>query len=210
MNFELRVGVGRYRGRRIPAPRSEANKPRAFTPALVKEAAFQILLNQGAGPEAGYCFVDLCSGSGQIVLEALSRGYECLHACEPDPERFRQLTQTLRDYPETVHVHRRDIRRAAALLLAHPRTVAYADPPYSFWKGGRCEPIETLLGALRGKLGPESPFERILLLVQGPRHLEFEPSFDPHASHQMRNRSYRGTSLTEIDIRSKAGFSAAS
>ncbi|MFN2371665.1 MAG: RsmD family RNA methyltransferase [Candidatus Krumholzibacteriia bacterium] len=63
----MRVIGGRWRGRRLAAPRGQAVRP---TTDRVKEAVFNILGDRVAAATV----LDLCSGAGGLGLEALSRG----------------------------------------------------------------------------------------------------------------------------------------
>ena len=63
----MRVIGGRWKGRRLVAPRGPLIRP---TTDRVKEALFNIL-----GPRlTGALFVDLCCGAGGLGIESLSRG----------------------------------------------------------------------------------------------------------------------------------------
>ena len=199
MSLELRIGSGKYRGRIIPVPARSGRQPRAFTPSVVKEAIFQILANRDAGPDAGFAFFDLCAGSGQVLLEALSRGYPVLHACEPDRLRFAALAKTLRAYDDKVTLHARDLRRSAQMLLEYPHTIAFLDPPYSFWEGPVCEPVSELLLQISTRLRL-SKARRLLLLIQGPRALELpEQLGSAGAPASFETRTYRSTTLSILE-----------
>ncbi|MCR4689269.1 MAG: 16S rRNA (guanine(966)-N(2))-methyltransferase RsmD [Saccharofermentans sp.] len=62
-----RVVTGMYRGTVLEAPKGDKTRP---TTDKVKEALFSII--QARVPDSD--FLDLCAGSGQIGIEALSRG----------------------------------------------------------------------------------------------------------------------------------------
>ena len=62
-----RVVTGRFRGAVLQAPEGDRTRP---TTDKVKEALFSIIQSYVPGSE----FLDLYSGSGQIGIEALSRG----------------------------------------------------------------------------------------------------------------------------------------
>ncbi len=62
-----RVVTGQFRGTILEAPKGDKTRP---TTDKVKEALFSII--QGRVPDSD--FLDLCAGSGQIGIEALSRG----------------------------------------------------------------------------------------------------------------------------------------
>jgi 16S rRNA (guanine966-N2)-methyltransferase len=63
----MRVIAGRWRGRVLKSPRTDAVRP---TTDRVKEAMFSIVGSRITGA----VFVDLCCGAGGLAIEALSRG----------------------------------------------------------------------------------------------------------------------------------------
>lgn len=71
----MRVVSGKVRGLKLQAPKGEATRP---TADRCKEALFNILNSMAPelfdGMQERYC-LDLCAGSGQIAIEALSRGF---------------------------------------------------------------------------------------------------------------------------------------
>ncbi|MBQ7624811.1 MAG: RsmD family RNA methyltransferase, partial [Clostridia bacterium] len=71
----MRVISGERRGKKLLAPEGTATRP---TADRVKEAIFDIIQFRVAGRHA----LDLFAGSGQLGIEALSRGaYSCVF-CE--------------------------------------------------------------------------------------------------------------------------------
>ena len=64
-----RVVTGKYRGAILAAPKGDATRP---TTDKVKEAIFSSI----QGRISGCNFLDLFSGTGQMGIEALSRGAE--------------------------------------------------------------------------------------------------------------------------------------
>lgn len=166
MALELRISAGRFRGRRVRTPPA-AGGHLSFTPSLVKEALFQLLENSGAGPAEGYCFIDNCAGSGQIALEALSRGYEPVLAVEPDRRRFSAIRALTKEYGGELELHARDLRRCAPVVLRFARAIVFLDPPYTFWEQDRCPPIDVLLGQTAEGL-EQTPLSSVIWAVQGP------------------------------------------
>tara|TARA_Y100001937_G_scaffold116049_2_gene167547 strand:+ start:1004 stop:1609 length:606 start_codon:yes stop_codon:yes gene_type:complete len=159
--IRISIGGGEFKGKSIPLPPAVAGH-RHFTPSLLKEAAFQILANTvPSGP-----FWDLCSGSGQMALEALSRGYEPVHLVELDRQRFQWLkNRVCPGYKVTLH--NKDFVRVAPLILTEPRSaVCFIDLPYSFWnRDGSCERLEGFFESIR----KHSPGGSVpCILVQAP------------------------------------------
>ncbi|MCB1166596.1 MAG: RsmD family RNA methyltransferase [Leptospiraceae bacterium] len=183
---------GIFRGRKIPLPPA-VHGHRHTTPGLVKEAVFQLLENRGYARQP---FWDLCGGSGQMALEALSRGFEPVHLVELDRGRFHWLRQVVRDYK--VRLHNKDFLRTLPLLTAGPqRSVCYLDLPYSFWqRDGGCEKLQSLFAWLQSNDPPLLP----LLLVQAPRPFDaasMEPWIAEH--YKAEQRDYRGQWLLLYD-----------
>ena len=84
-----RVLQGSLRGRKIPLPALNANGQN-ITTQKVKESVFNIIFNYFRD-QTNTVFCDLFSGSGQIGIEAISRGFGCIIFCEWDQLRFRRL-----------------------------------------------------------------------------------------------------------------------
>jgi 16S rRNA (guanine966-N2)-methyltransferase len=121
----MRIVAGKWRGRRIDAPKDDRVRP---TGDRVREAWMSIV-NPWLG---GARVLDLFSGSGALGLEALSRGAEVVDFVEQSPKSLAALRANaalLGAGPEAV-VHRADAIRFAAALPAHAYDVAFADPPY--------------------------------------------------------------------------------
>ena len=84
----MRIAGGRWRGREVLMPKSEAVRP---TQSRVREAVFDLLM-QVVG---GSCFLDLFAGSGAMGLEALSRGAASATFWERDRAVFATLQKNL-------------------------------------------------------------------------------------------------------------------
>ena len=84
----MRIVTGTYRGRQIPSGRRL--RQIRLTSTRLKEAVFSML-----GPNLkGRTFLDLCAGSGQMGLEALSRGAS-VELNEPDYLRRQHIRALL-------------------------------------------------------------------------------------------------------------------
>jgi 16S rRNA (guanine966-N2)-methyltransferase len=84
----LRIIAGRLKGRRIRVPRAPGIRP---TGERVREALFSIL----GGELEQERVLDLCSGTGALGLEALSRGASEVVFVEADPRIARNLQATV-------------------------------------------------------------------------------------------------------------------
>ena len=162
----LRIITGNLKGRTIPfSPKRQGDI--GVTSSRLKEAVFASM----GGDLEGQTFLDLCAGSGQIGLEAHSRGAR-VTSVEPDFRRYACLRKLLDDWDvgdgmELFHLK-------AQLLI--PRLeqqqrrfdAVYVDPPYDATLG-----TEPLCLALLGKLGHSEVLRQgTQVMVQHSRHLE--------------------------------------
>lgn len=123
----MRVIAGRYRGRRLTAPKGRRTRP---TSEKVREAIYAML-----GDVTGMRVLDLFAGSGALGIEALSRGAREVVFVERDHAAIAALQENLTAL--SVAGEQAQIRRAeaiAALQTARKRKETYdlvlVDPPY--------------------------------------------------------------------------------
>jgi len=117
----MRVVAGRFKGRRLYAPRGERTRP---TADRVREALFSML-----GDVAGVRVLDLYAGSGALGIEALSRGAVSAVFVESDRRAVAALRRNLEAVGAEAAVRRQDARR----FLARPEgtfDLVFCDPPY--------------------------------------------------------------------------------
>lgn len=122
-----RIIAGSSKGTRLIAPTGMSTRP---TADRVKEALFSIL--QAYWPADG--FLDLYAGTGQIGLEAASRGATRVILVEND----RLCRQIIQENCSRSHLDRQvqligqDAHRAVMSLLeaSQPFDIVFADPPY--------------------------------------------------------------------------------
>jgi len=181
----VRIVTGVFRGRRIPSGNRLGDI--RLTSTRLKEAVFSML-----GPDlSGRNFLDLCAGSGQMGLEALSRG-AIVELNEPDRQRLRQIRSLLYEWRAGVAgLHSTKAQSLIPQLDVDGRRfdVVYADPPYHIRYCG-----EPLLLGLIAALGESKLFtEPGLLFVQHQTELEL-----PESSGRLtltQQRSYGNTAL---------------
>jgi len=128
----MRIVAGRWRGRRIGAPRDDRVRP---TGDRVREAWMSIVSPWLPGAKV----VDLFAGSGALGLEALSRGAAHVDFIELAPASLvvlRANTESLGAGPEAV-IHRADALRFVERLDVHTYDVAFADPPYDLGQAAK-------------------------------------------------------------------------
>ncbi|MBE7412790.1 MAG: RsmD family RNA methyltransferase [Leptospiraceae bacterium] len=169
----LRVQSGDYKGRIIPAITTNQNKEN-FTPSLLKKTIFSIIEDlhlKGNLEKAKTTFVDLFAGSGQMGIEAISRGFLKSVLFEIDQKRFTAFTRGIGlDYKEKVVLFRRDSFRyyKSALNDSEEFMVFFADPPYSFWDNNRSE-LKSLADSIISMKEKKS-----LLIFQSPMNPDWK------------------------------------
>jgi 16S rRNA (guanine966-N2)-methyltransferase len=123
----LRIISGERRGRLIKTVSGNSTRP---TTDRVKESLFNILMPKLPGSSV----LDLFSGTGNLGLEALSRGCEEAVFVEKDPKALAVLRENCRslDYQDNTAVIPLDVRRAIPALSTKGRTfdIVFMDPPY--------------------------------------------------------------------------------
>ena len=121
----MRIVAGRWRGRRIDAPKDARVRP---TADRVREAWLSIV---GSWiPNARV--LDLFAGSGALGLEALSRGAAVADFVEIAPASIATIKANAEQLGagDAAIVHRADAIRFAEKLEPGEYDVAFADPPY--------------------------------------------------------------------------------
>ncbi|MGY8826711.1 MAG: 16S rRNA (guanine(966)-N(2))-methyltransferase RsmD [Candidatus Latescibacterota bacterium] len=184
----VRIVTGDLRGRRIPSGRLGNLR---LTSSRLKEAIFSML---GADLQ-GFNFLDLCAGSGQMGLEALSRGSHVVFN-EPDRKRYHHLRGLLREWRVGAEMH--EVR--AEMLIprlgeeARRFDTIYIDPPYHARHSGAplCMSLLERLGEIP-LLNPEG-----LIIAQHQKELELPP--DTGTLKLLRSRDYGNTSLSIYGI----------
>ncbi|MBE0476247.1 MAG: 16S rRNA (guanine(966)-N(2))-methyltransferase RsmD [Coriobacteriia bacterium] len=132
----MRIVAGRWRGRRLSAPRGRLTRP---TSDRVREAVFSVLTSQ-LGPDlAAAGVLDLFAGSGALGLEALSRGAAAATFVERDPAALMALLANIEALEAGGRARVVAADAAAAVrrpLPGAPYSLLFLDPPY------RIEPAE--------------------------------------------------------------------
>ena len=126
----MRIISGKYRGRKLKSPPSLKTRP---TSDRLRETLFNILASRIEGAR----FLDLCSGSGAVGIEALSRG--AAHVTFVDRSRkMYALIETNLDLLNVGDGKTEVVSREALDFLsrnvkheAGPFDVIFFDPPYA-------------------------------------------------------------------------------
>jgi len=123
-----RVVTGKYRGTILTAPKGDQTRP---TTDKVKEAIFSSI--QMRVPDAK--FLDLFSGTGQMGIEALSRGASKVVMVDKGGPAIQAITKNLekirigRNDPQ-VTVMKRSVASALEELKGQKFDIVFLDPPY--------------------------------------------------------------------------------
>lgn len=122
----MRVIAGKAKGRQLRAPRGTTTRPATD---LVKGAIFSILENMA---DSWGQVLDLFSGSGQLGIEALSRGADWVDFVERAPQCCAIIKDNLEKtgFSEQAHVYCCSVAKAFS-FLDKEYDIILMDPPYS-------------------------------------------------------------------------------
>jgi len=120
----MRIIAGIYKGRRLTSPADNRVRP---TSDKVKEAIFSILTNEIYGSNV----LDLFSGSGNLGLEALSRGAEHCWFCDSSRDSIKLIRENVLycKAEDKSTIMAGDFRKVLA-RLTDQMDVILLDPPY--------------------------------------------------------------------------------
>ena len=152
----MRVIAGTFRGRRLIAPKG--NRLVRPTADRVKESVFSILRERIIDAN----FLDLCAGTGNMGIEALSRGAKHVTFLERDPRCIQMIERNLRicglttqpraarKPTDTILLLRRDAVKGMTYLQKQAAVfeVIYFDPPYATGLQGGSELYTACLAVL--------------------------------------------------------------
>lgn len=134
----MRVIAGKYKGRKLDTLKSLKVRP---TSDRVKESVFSIIRKKVTDAN----FLDLCAGSGNIGIEALSQGAKQVTFLDEDLQSIRLIKQNLdkcglnRQNPQILML-RSDASKGISILSKQRKTfeLIYFDPPYNSGIYERC------------------------------------------------------------------------
>ena len=124
-----RVVTGRFRGTILQAPEGDKTRP---TTDKVKEALFSIIQADVPGSK----FLDLFSGSGQIGIEALSRGAERVTLVERSGQAAsiisKNISKIRMEGSDEIRFLKKSTAQALELLgqAGEKFDIIFMDPPY--------------------------------------------------------------------------------
>lgn len=143
MALDLRIGSGKYRGKRLLSPASAQTHPMG---AREKLALFNMI------PVSGAKVADLYAGTGALGIEALSRDATEVVFVEKDPKISRIIRQNLQSLPDYATLKTQVFTESVAKFTARPEfsahfDVIFADPPYDKVDVAAISAIKKLLAA---------------------------------------------------------------
>ncbi len=182
----MRIVAGSLRGRQIPSHPCLGSV--RLTSARTKEAVFSML---GSDLQR-LLFLDLCAGSGQIGLEAYSRGARIV-LNEPDRRRYAQIRRLVAQWQlDDIELHSTRAENLMPRLQAvgYRFDVVYLDPPYHARSSG-----QALAARLLTQLGNTDILQSgAVALVQHQADLDLPPASG--MLQRGRQRTYGSTMLT--------------
>ncbi|WP_348679869.1 16S rRNA (guanine(966)-N(2))-methyltransferase RsmD [Flavobacterium coralii] len=122
----MRIISGKYKGRRINAPKSLPVRP---TTDMSKESLFNILNNRF--DFEGLKVLDIFAGTGNLSYEFGSRGAEAITAVDADFGCIKFIKQTAAEFDFNIMAIKSDVYK---FLAGHSSSydIIVADPPYHF------------------------------------------------------------------------------
>ena len=122
----MRIVSGKYKGRRITAPKKLPVRP---TTDMAKEALFNILNNQ-------YYFdavsvIDLFAGTGNISYEFASRGTLQILSVDENYGCIKFINETADSFEMSINTVKSDVFKFLE-KSNQTATIIFADPPYEF------------------------------------------------------------------------------
>jgi 16S rRNA (guanine966-N2)-methyltransferase len=125
----MRIIGGRFRGRPLVGPKSDAIRP---TSDRLREAVFNVLAHGYGDPVEGARVVDLFAGTGALGLEALSRGASFGLFVDDGAQARAILRGNIEQLGlgGATKIFRRDATRLGAMPPQRPFDLAFLDPPY--------------------------------------------------------------------------------
>lgn len=156
----MRIIAGKAKGRPLKSPQNMDTRP---TTDRVKESLFAIL-----GDIIDSTWLDLYSGTGNIALEAISRGAKEAVLIDYSHQAIRIIQQNIEKtgFMDQCHVYKNTAQKAISLLAGKNKfDYIYLDPPYASAEIDSILEMEEFLDCL-------SP-SALVILEHGKRELNF-------------------------------------
>jgi 16S rRNA (guanine966-N2)-methyltransferase len=125
----MRIVGGRFKGRKIHTPKSDAARP---TTDRNRESLFNILAHNPDVSLSGARVLDLFAGTGALGFEALSRGATFGLFVEMGAEQRGVIRTTMHELglQGVAKIFRRDATSLGPIGTMQPFDLVFADPPY--------------------------------------------------------------------------------
>lgn len=122
----MRVIAGRFKGRVLKSFDASHIRP---TTDRVKESLFNILMNHIEGARV----LDMFSGTGNLSIEALSRGAAHVEAVEKHPKSIKIIYENFKllKIENEIKVHKEDAFTFMKKYKGEPFDVILIDPPFT-------------------------------------------------------------------------------
>ncbi len=181
----MRIVSGKYKGRRITAPKKLPVRP---TTDMAKESLFNILNNHYYFDEISV--LDLFAGTGNISYEFASRGTEQITCVDQNFGCIRFINETAESFDMPIQTIKSDVFKFLE-KSSSKTSIIFADPPYDF-------SLE-----LFTKI-PTLVFENNLLEEEGLLILEHSKHTDlSHIANYSHSKNYGGNMFSFFEIESK-------
>lgn len=184
----MRIVGGRFRGRTLATPSSNAIRP---TTDRTRESLFNILAHSFPEKLEGGRVLDLFAGTGALGLEAMSRGARAGLFVEESVEGRGLLRQNIEAFglQGQTKIFRRDACNLGPIGSIEPFDLVFADPPYGKGLGEKA-----FLSAFTG--GWLNPDALLVLEEEADAVLALDNRFEVHDE-----RGYGGTIIRLIRLR---------
>ena len=130
----MRIISGKFKGHKLNVPKNFLIRP---TTDRFKESLFSIINSEKYSSNIdGKNFLDLCSGSGGIGIEAFSRGAKEVYMIDKSQDAINLINKNLSklaiksEFGKKLFVLKQDITKIEKLVLPQFDFI-YFDPPYS-------------------------------------------------------------------------------
>jgi len=127
LSNELRIIAGRFKQRKIKAPKGEDTRP---TSSKVREALFSILF----GRLEGAIVLDLFAGSGALAIEAISRGADFAVLCDKNKRAISTISDNIKNLgiEENIRIIAYSWEKALEIISEEgiKFDIIFLDPPY--------------------------------------------------------------------------------
>ena len=183
----MRVVGGRFRGRTLSAPKSQAIRP---TADRLRESLFNILMHAYDDPITDARVLDLFAGTGALGIEAMSRGAAFTLFVDDGAEARALLrgNSEMLGLGGSTKIYRRDATKMGPAEMS-PFSLTFLDPPY-----GKGLAEKALVSAREGGwLAPEA-----LVIVEEAVDAGFKP---PEGFEELERREYDDTQFTFLRLR---------